>query len=104
MTHRLALAPALVGAMTAALAMAMSPVPSQAADAKMEQMMKDAMAGIAAGKIEKCYAVAKAGQNDCKTASASCAGSSTKNAEASAFLIVPAGTCAKLVGGNSNPA
>ena len=101
---RLVLAPALAGAMAAALALTLSPTYTRAADAKMEQMMKDAMAGIAAGKIEKCYAVAKSGQNDCKTATASCAGSSTKNADASAFLMVPAGTCAKIVGGASNPA
>ena len=101
---RLVLAPALAGAMAAALALTLSPTYTRAADAKMEQMMKDEMAGIAAGKIEKCYAVAKAGQNDCKTATASCAGSSTKNADASAFLMVPAGTCAKIVGGASNPA
>ena len=104
MSNRLVLAPALAGAIAAALALALSPTPGRAADAKMEQMMNDAMAGIQAGKIEKCYAVAKAGQNDCKTATASCAGSSAKDAEKSAFLIVPAGTCAKLVGGATNPA
>ena len=95
---------ALAGAMAAALALTLSPTSGRAADAKMEQMMKDAMAGIAAGKIEKCYAVARAGQNDCKTATASCAGSSAKDADVSAFLIVPAGTCAKIVGGTGNSA
>lgn len=46
----------------------------------------------------KCYGVVKAGMNDCKTATASCAGSSTKDNQADAFVLVPEGLCEKLVG------
>jgi len=53
----------------------------------------------AQGSIEKCYGVSKAGKNDCQTASSSCAGTSKKDAEASAWLGVPKGTCEKIVGG-----
>lgn len=49
-----------------------------------------------APKMEKCYGVAKAGHNDCKTASNSCAGHATKDGEG--FVSVPAGTCDKIVG------
>ena len=49
---------------------------------------------------EKCYGVAKAGKNDCQTASSSCAGTSKKDHEASAWLAVPKGTCEKIVGGS----
>lgn len=52
---------------------------------------------------EKCYGVAKAGKNDCATAKASCAGSSTKNNQSDAFLLVPTGLCEKLVGGHLKP-
>jgi len=52
-----------------------------------------------AAKTEKCYGIAKAGSNDCKTASNSCAGHSTKDGEG--FVAVPAGTCAKIVGGST---
>ena len=48
---------------------------------------------------EKCYGVAKAGKNDCQTATSSCAGTSKKDHEASAWLSVPKGTCEKIVGG-----
>ena len=49
---------------------------------------------------EKCYGVAKAGKNDCQTATSSCAGTSKKDHEASAWLSVPKGTCEKIVGGS----
>lgn len=50
-------------------------------------------------KNEKCYGVVKAGQNDCQTATSSCAGTSKRDAQADAWVYVPAGTCEKLVGG-----
>ena len=53
----------------------------------------------AQGNMEKCYGIAKAGKNDCQTATSSCAGTSKKDAEASAWLSVPKGTCEKIVGG-----
>jgi uncharacterized membrane protein len=56
-------------------------------------------AAQAQGNIEKCYGVSKAGKNDCQTATSSCAGTSKKDAEASAWLSVPKGTCEKIVGG-----
>ena len=54
-----------------------------------------------AAEMEKCYGVAKAGKNDCKAgAGTTCAGTSTKDRQGNAFLLVPAGTCEKLAGGN----
>lgn len=53
----------------------------------------------AQGNMEKCYGVAKAGKNDCQTASSSCAGTSKKDAQADAWIAVPKGTCDKLIGG-----
>jgi len=52
---------------------------------------------------EKCYGVVKAGLNDCATATSSCAGSSSTDNQADAFLFVPKGLCDKLVGGNLKP-
>lgn len=49
---------------------------------------------------EKCYGIVKAGMNDCATATASCAGSSTKDKQADAFLFVPKGVCEKISGGS----
>lgn len=62
---------------------------------------------MAAGKppMEKCFGIAKAGKNDCasKTAGHACAGQSTKNGDKQSFLIVPKGTCDKIVGGSTTP-
>lgn len=45
---------------------------------------------------EKCYGVALKGKNDCKAgAGTTCAGTSKKDYQGNAFLLVPAGTCAK---------
>ncbi len=49
--------------------------------------------------MEKCYGVAKAGKNDCQTATSACAGSSKKDGDASAWIYMPSGTCDKIVGG-----
>jgi len=52
------------------------------------------------GEMEKCYGVAKAGGNDCQTASSSCAGTSTADNQGDAWLLVPKGVCERLVGGS----
>jgi len=76
----------LAGAMAMALTMAAS------GDA---QAKKD--------KKERCYGVAKAGKNDCVTPQGSCAGSSKKDSQPEAYLILPKGTCDKIVGGSLTP-
>ena len=53
----------------------------------------------ASRRTEKCYGVVKAGQNDCKTNTASCAGTSEKDGQPDAFVYLPKGTCEKIVGG-----
>jgi uncharacterized membrane protein len=66
-------------------AVALGVVPAQAADS------------------EKCYGVSKAGKNDCKTDSNSCAGQSKMDRNPAAFIAVPAGTCEKISGGTTSP-
>lgn len=51
---------------------------------------------------EKCYGIVKAGSNDCNTATTSCAGSSTKDNQADAFILLPKGICERIVGGKTN--
>jgi uncharacterized membrane protein len=53
--------------------------------------------------VEKCYGIAKAGKNDCavKNSSHACAGQSKKDGAADAFVVVPKGTCDKIVGGST---
>jgi uncharacterized membrane protein len=57
----------------------------------------------AAGDVEKCYGIAKAGKTDCQTATHSCAGTSTKDADPSSWIAVPAGTCERIMGGSLKP-
>ena len=62
-----------------------------------------APAAVPSFQAEKCYGIAKAGLNDCQTATHSCAGTSTKNMDPASWIYVPAGTCEKIVGGNIQP-
>jgi uncharacterized membrane protein len=51
---------------------------------------------------EKCYGVARAGNNDCKTAAHSCAGHGAHDGDASDWVKVPTGLCKKLANGSKS--
>lgn len=54
-------------------------------------------AAHAEGKMEKCFGVSLAGQNDCAAgAGTTCAGSSKVDYQGNAWKLVPAGTCATM--------
>jgi uncharacterized membrane protein len=62
---------------------------------KMQKMMKG---------MEKCYGVVKAGMNDCgSSVSNKCAGTSLVDSDKAAWLLVPKGTCNKIVGSSMKP-
>lgn len=66
--------------------------------------MATAEQSLAAKKgMEKCYGVAKAGQNDCGSAdgSHSCAGQAASDGLAGEWIYVPTGTCDKIVNGST---
>ena len=52
---------------------------------------------------EKCYGIAKAGQNDCATGSHGCAGEAKLPGAKNEWLSVPTGLCNKIVGGSTTP-
>ena len=55
-------------------------------------------------KLEKCYGIAKAGQNDCSSAgNNTCAGTSKVDADPKAWLNIPEGRCERIVGGSKTP-
>ena len=55
-------------------------------------------------KAEKCYGLAKAGQNDCASAgNNSCGGSSKVANDPRAWIYVPTGYCERIVGGSKTP-
>jgi uncharacterized membrane protein len=51
---------------------------------------------------DKCYGIAKAGQNDCGTARHTCAGKAARDNDPDEWRYVPKGTCDKL-GGHASP-
>jgi uncharacterized membrane protein len=50
---------------------------------------------------EKCYGIAKAGQNDCGTARHSCAGKASKDNSPDEWKYVAKGSCEKMGGKSS---
>jgi uncharacterized membrane protein len=54
-------------------------------------------------KTEKCFGIAASGQNDCQTATHSCAGESNTAGAGDSWIYVPAGTCLKINGGTLTP-
>ena len=51
-------------------------------------------------KAEKCFGIAATGQNDCQTATHSCAGESKTASAGDSWIYLPAGTCLKISGGS----
>jgi uncharacterized membrane protein len=47
--------------------------------------------------MEKCFGIARAGENDCKAgAGTTCAGTSKVDYQKNAYKLVPAGTCTRI--------
>ena len=55
-------------------------------------------APAAAQEKERCYGIAKAGQNDCSTAAHSCAGQSKVDMDKTEWKYVAKGTCKDMKG------
>ncbi|MGB0135545.1 DUF2282 domain-containing protein [Dokdonella sp.] len=65
-----------------------------AALASVLSVSAPASAAEGAAAQEKCFGVAPAGKNDCAAGpGTTCAGTSTKDDQANAWKLVPAGTC-----------
>jgi len=62
------------------------------------------LAAAANPATERCYAVAKAGKNDCAGPGHVCAGLAKTDANPDEWLAVPKGTCERIVGGCLQPA
>lgn len=90
------------------LALAMQALPAQAQQTKdmsaMPQVVKDNMAKMEKGKLEKCYGINAAAKNDCAEGAHSCAGQATQARDTKSFVLLPAGDCSKIQGGKPNPA
>jgi uncharacterized membrane protein len=56
-------------------------------------------AAIDRGAPERCFGIARAGRNDCRTAAHICAGWAYQDSDPQAFVYVPRGTCDRIAGG-----
>lgn len=50
--------------------------------------------------LVKCYGVNAVAKNDCAQGAHSCAGQATKARDPGSFVLLPAGACEKIEGGN----
>jgi uncharacterized membrane protein len=78
------------------LALAGTVVPAYAADMSPPAMNKERAMKY---HLEKCYGVAARGKNDCAAGAHSCAGQATRDRDPASFILVPAGDCGKIAGG-----
>ncbi len=97
--HMLA-ASTLSSALGLALAMAAAPGLAQQPMKDMPQIVKDNMAKMEKGKLEKCYGINAVSKNDCAEGAHSCAGQATKARDTKSFVLLPAGDCGKIQGGS----
>ncbi len=83
------------------LALSMQSLPAQAQDtSNMPQIVKDNMARMEKDKLEKCYGINAVAKNDCAEGAHSCAGQATAARDTKSFVLLPAGVCGKIEGGN----
>ena len=90
MHKRLLIASALASAVT-------GPMPATSAQVPKPAPMPEFQA-------EKCYGIARAGENDCaSTGNNDCAGTSTKANDLRAWIYIPEGYCRRIQGGSKTP-
>jgi uncharacterized membrane protein len=92
MTHSIQIASAVAALLASA---GLSSCAAQVALAKHN-------AAVARDAPERCFGVARAGRNDCRTHSHVCAGWAHSDRDQDAFVYVPTGTCERLVGGRAD--
>ena len=63
-------------------------------------MVKVNMAKMMKDKLEKCYGINATAKNDCAEGTHSCAGEATQARDTKSFVMLPAGVCGKIAGGN----
>lgn len=106
MDSRLLATTALTAAM--GLAFAMQGVTASAQDmkdmSKMPPIVKENMQKMAKSHLEKCYGINAVAKNDCAEGAHSCAGQATQAYDTKSFVLLPAGVCGKIAGGNLKPA
>jgi uncharacterized membrane protein len=70
--------------------------------AAIATLSTSAIAADKDNKLEKCYGIVKAGKNDCADSKQvhSCAGEAKADAAKTEWILLPKGTCEKIVNGS----
>jgi uncharacterized membrane protein len=100
MNRQLLAASTLTAAIGLALAMQAPPVRAKGMMANPPQVVKDNVARMEKAKLQKCYGINAAAKNDCAEGAHSCAGQATQARDPKSFVLLPAGDCSKIQGGN----
>ena len=98
MNRQVLAASALTTAVGLALA-AQAPAVRAQGMANPPQVVKDNMARMAKGHLQKCYGINAVAKNDCAEGAHSCAGQATMARDPKSFVLLPQGDCAKIQGG-----
>ncbi len=102
MDHRLFAATTLSAAMGLALAMQGGSAGAQDMS-NAPPIVKENMARMQKNHLEKCYGINAVAKNDCAEGAHSCAGQATQARETKSFVLLPAGVCGKIAGGELKP-
>jgi uncharacterized membrane protein len=100
MNHQLLAASTLTAAIGLALAMQAPAVRAEGMMANPPQVVKDNMARAQQNKLQKCYGINAVAKNDCAEGAHSCAGQAAQARDPKSFVLLPAGDCSKIQGGN----
>ena len=103
MNGRQLAAAALSTAVGLALGMQAAPRVAEQGVANPPQIVKDNMARMQKEHLEKCYGINAAAKNDCAEGAHSCAGQATLARDTKSYVLLPAGDCGKIAGGNLKP-
>lgn len=95
---------ALCAAVGLAFAMLGGTASAQAMKMEHPELVKENMAKMAKNHLEKCYGINAVAKNDCAEGVHSCAGEATQARDTKSFVMLPAGVCGKIAGGNLKPA
>lgn len=96
----------IINAVSAVLALGLSStsLPALAENmASSPESGQDMMLSPPPQGMERCYGIAKAGQNNCGNAIHGCSGEATVSGDKSDWMFVPTGLCNKIVGGSLKP-
>lgn len=106
MDNRLLASTALSAAMGLVLLMPVAATGAQSMTdmSNAPPVVKENMMKMQQQHLEKCFGINAVSKNDCAEGVHSCAGQAIQARDTKSFVLLPAGVCGKIAGGNLKPA